>query len=42
MLGKPLSVCVLALLEALQSKVSISKSGLVCLGSRCSKLAPGT
>lgn len=31
MLGKPLSVCVLASLEALQTEVSISKSGLVCL-----------
>lgn len=31
MLGKPLSVQVLASLEALQTKVSISKSGLVCL-----------
>lgn len=31
MLGKPLSVYVLASLEALQTKVSVSKSGLVCL-----------
>lgn len=31
MLGKSLSMCMLASLEAWQTRVNISKSGLVCL-----------
>lgn len=47
MIGKSLSVYVLASLKALQTKVSISKSRLVCLstygwGQDAQKLAPGT